>query len=231
MLSSADEFIEWRNWITRACSDTVPIDLSDPDDERPVGFEVAKAIYRTQAWIREIASHQLGPSKVFVVYGRNKKARDAMYAFLRAIDLEPLEWKEAVTLTGGGSPFVAEVLEAGFSAAQAVVVMLTGDDLAQLKPELLHPRDPDYERTATPQARPNVLFEAGFAFARHPKRTILVEFGRLRPFTDVQGRLVIRMDNSIAMRKELAERLRNAGCAVSLTGNAWHRAGTFDKLK
>jgi predicted nucleotide-binding protein len=42
------------------------------------------------------------PTKVFVVHGRNEKARIAMFAFLRAIGLQPIEWSEAVSLTGTG---------------------------------------------------------------------------------------------------------------------------------
>jgi hypothetical protein len=33
--------------------------------------------------------------KVFVVHGRNSKAREAVFAFLRAIDLAPMEWHTA----------------------------------------------------------------------------------------------------------------------------------------
>ncbi len=42
--------------------------------------------------------------KVWVVHGRNLKARDAMFAFLRAIGLKPMEWGEALALTGKGTP-------------------------------------------------------------------------------------------------------------------------------
>ncbi len=39
--------------------------------------------------------------KIFVVYGRNKHITDAMYTFLRALGLEPLEWEQARTATVG----------------------------------------------------------------------------------------------------------------------------------
>lgn len=173
---------------------------------------------------------QPDPRRVFVVHGRNQAARSAVSAFLRSIDLKPIEWSEAVRLTGEAAPFVGQVVEAGFSAAQAVVVILTGDDLAHLKPTLLQHSDPAHEREPTPQARPNVLFEAGYAFAKHPKRTIILEFGRLRPFSDVQGRHVIRMNDSGEKRQELADRLAAAGCSVSLLGTDWHSAGDFSEL-
>jgi predicted nucleotide-binding protein len=230
-LSSVKEYSEWRRWITRAGRDTMTIDPADTDKDHPVGSELTQALLRTGLWIRQITERQPDPRSVFVVFGRNRKARDAMSDFLRAIDLRPVEWNEAVALTHDASPFIGEVLEAAFSAAQAVIVILTGDDLAQLRPALVRKNDLNYEREPTPQARPNVLFEAGFAFASHPKRTILVEFGRLRPFSDVQGKHVIHMDNSPARRQDLAERLRNAGCPVSLSGNDWHHAGAFGRLK
>ncbi len=173
---------------------------------------------------------QPDPRRVFVVHGRNQAARSAVSAFLRSIDLKPIEWSEAVRLTGEAAPFVGQVVEAGFSAAQAVVVILTGDDLAHLQPALLQHSDPAHEREPTPQARPNVLFEAGYAFAKHPKRTIILEFGRLRPFSDVQGRHVIRMNDSGEKRQELADRLAAAGCSVSLLGTDWHSAGDFSEL-
>ena len=43
-------------------------------------------------------------TKVWVVHGRNLKARDAMFSFLRSIGLEPMEWGEALALTGKGTP-------------------------------------------------------------------------------------------------------------------------------
>ena len=69
------------------------------------------------------------------------------------------------------------------------------------------------------------------AMGRHPRRTVLVEMGSLRPFSDVGGRHVLRLNNSPARRQELAERLRTAGCAVELSGTDWHTTGSFEVEK
>ncbi len=98
--------------------------------------------------------------KVFVVHGRNREARAAMFTFLRAIGLAPIEWSEAVRLTGEASPYIGHVLDAAFGAAQAIVVLLTPDDVAYLRSEYAS-GDDDPETTPLAQARPNVLFEAG----------------------------------------------------------------------
>ena len=63
---------------------------------------------------------------------------------------------------------------------------------------------------------------------RHPERTILVELGDLRPFSDVSGLHVIRLNNSSQRRQELAQRLKTAGCLVNLEGTRWHTAGDFE---
>jgi predicted nucleotide-binding protein len=167
------------------------------------------------------------PRRVFVVHGRNSNARDAMFAFLRSINLYPLEWVEAVAETGKASPYVGDVLDAAFSIAQAVVILMTPDDVACLREPFRRPGDPPHETELTPQARPNVLFEAGMAMGRSPDRTVIVELGTLRPFSDVGGRHVIRLDDTTQRRQDLAQRLETAGCPVTLTGTDWHTAGDF----
>ena len=164
--------------------------------------------------------------KVFVVHGRNGAARSAMFAFLRAIGLAPIEWSEAVRMTGEGSPYIGQVLDTALDAAQAIVVLLTPDEVAYLRTEYAGGED-DPETQPQPQARPNVLFEAGMAMGRDAKRTVLVEMGKLRPFSDVAGRHAVRIDGSASRRKELAQRLESAGCAVSLAGEDWLTAGDF----
>jgi len=163
---------------------------------------------------------------VFVVYGRNDAARAAMFEFLAALGLEPLTWEKLLATTGEAAPYVGDVLTAGFRVAQAVVVLLTPDDEARLRLSLQVTRDPIYEKELTPQARPNVLFEAGMALVSHPKQTVIVELGQLRPFSDVAGRHTIRMNDSVEQRQALASRLRTAGCPIDLSGN-WRHAGNF----
>ena len=170
----------------------------------------------------------INPRELFVVHGRNSAARDALFEFLRAIDLQPLEWSVAVQSTGKSSPYIGEILDAAFSRARAVLVLFTPDDEARLRDALHQPGEAAHETELTGQARPNVLFEAGMAMGRSEDHTVLVEIGQLRPFSDVAGRHVIRLDNSTQRRQELAQRLGIAGCPVNLSGTDWHTAGDFE---
>lgn len=164
--------------------------------------------------------------RVFVVHGRNSEARDAMFDFLRSIGLKPIEWEEALQWTEHASPYIGEVLDVAFNKAQAVVVLMTPDEVAYLQPTYGH-SPTDTETQPAPQARPNVLFEAGMAIGRNAQRTVLVELGSVRPFSDVAGRHAIRMSNDASKRKDLAQRLKTAGCAVNLEGADWLRVGDF----
>ena len=108
-----------------------------------------------------------------------------MFQYLRALGLAPIEWNEAVALTRKGAPFIYEIVDAGLQEAHAVVVLLTGDDITHLRSELAGGHHLSAPETPTPQARPNVLFEAGMALGRMPTRTALVTLGQLRPFSDI----------------------------------------------
>jgi hypothetical protein len=117
---------------------------------------------------RRVSSHQRPPGtetsympdprKVFVIHGRDGAARTAVFNFLRALKLEPMEWNEVVALTGKASPYIGEVIEAGFANAQAIVVVFSGDDEAQLRADLRKANEPEYETKLSLQPRQNVLF-------------------------------------------------------------------------
>jgi predicted nucleotide-binding protein len=166
-------------------------------------------------------------TSVWVVYGRNESLRRAMFAFLRSLGLQPIEWGKAIALTGKGSPYVGEVLDRAFHEAAAVVVLLSPDDEARLAKEFVKSSDPAYEKNLSRQARPNVLFEAGMAFGKNPDSTILVQVGKTRPFSDVGGRHIVHLDNTPERRNELITRLANAGCNVDTSGNDYLREGDF----
>jgi predicted nucleotide-binding protein len=163
---------------------------------------------------------------VFVVHGRNGAARDAMFTFLRSLSLHPLEFADARAMTRKASPYIGEILDVAFERAQAVVVLLTPDEVTYLRRDYAQgPDDPEVD--PAPQARPNVLFEAGMAMGRDPDRTLLVELGKMRPFSDVAGRLAVRLRDTAEGRQDIAQRLITAGCAVHNSGTDWLNAGDF----
>jgi len=168
------------------------------------------------------------PRIVFVVHGRNLRLVADLYAFLRAIGLLPMPFSSAVTATNLGSPYIGDVLDAAFSQAQVILVLMTPDDEARLREHFHSPGDPPHETNLTPQPRANVIFEAGRALGRSRERTILVEVGTLRGLSDIDGLHTIRLSNDSVRRQELADRLRAAGCPVTFETTEWHTVGNLD---
>src|SRR5262249_54641494 len=73
---------------------------------------------------------------VFVIYGRDEQVRECMFAFMRALDLRPLEWERLVGATGSTSPYLGEVVQLAPAQGQATVVLMTPDDVVHLHPDL-----------------------------------------------------------------------------------------------
>lgn len=167
--------------------------------------------------------------RVAVVHGRDIQLRDDMFDFLGAIGLRPVEWSQAITATGKGTPYNKEAVAEIFRNTQAVVVLMTGDDEARLDARLRTESDASFESVLTPQPRPNVLIELGMAFGIMDSRTIIVQIGNLRPISDLAGLNVARLSNDASSRKQLAGRLRNAGCDVDDSGDRWLKVGDFER--
>jgi len=165
---------------------------------------------------------------VMVVYGRDGRAKQAMFEFLESLDLKPMSWTQGISQTKIANPTVRQIVDALFDKAVAVVVLLTPDDLAQLKPEFHKKSDPAYEKELTGQARPNVLFEAGMAMSSHPDRTVMTQIGNVKPFTDIGGIHITHLNNTIDTRRELATKLTNAKCQVDMDDDKWRTAGDFE---
>lgn len=168
--------------------------------------------------------------KVFMAYGRDEQACQAVFGFVRSLDLLPLEWETMVGECGTATPYLGDVIRHGLSQAQAAIVLLTPDDEVRLHPDLHQVDDSDSETIVNMQPRPNVLIELGMALAWCPNRTIVVEVGRLRPIADTAGLNTIRLDGSEESLGKLVERLKIAGCPVNDRGADWRRRDRFDGL-
>jgi predicted nucleotide-binding protein len=152
---------------------------------------------------------------------------------LRALGLEPLEWTAVIEAAENPAPHISEILKAGFRIAQAAIVLFTPDDEARLRAELRKDDDPPWESEFYPQPRLNVIFEAGMAMALFPNQTVFVQVGTSRPFSDIAGIHYVKMDNSVAKRKDFARRLKMAGCKIIdlELSTEWQTAGDFSLAK
>jgi hypothetical protein len=66
-------------------------------------------------------------NSVFVVHGRDTALNEDMFSFLRALNLNPLEWTQAVKATRGANPNVTQVVKNALKSAQGVIVMFSPD--------------------------------------------------------------------------------------------------------
>jgi predicted nucleotide-binding protein len=166
---------------------------------------------------------------VFVIHGRNERRKDALFDWLRCLHLRPLEWEQAVALTGSASPSTFSVVQAGLEAAQAVIALFTDDEEVTLRPEL---RNSVREGEPRYQARANVIFEAGMASAAGgEKRTIFLEWGDLGRFSDIEGINNVRFGAcpDHLMLKKLRGRLEIAGCKPDDSGDDWLKPKRFEE--
>lgn len=228
-IAALDVAASHRITINRYANEDSLKELREARRTNPTGLHSAVSPVTTSRATKKKSSakSKLPGKKVWVVHGRDIGLRTAMYDFLRSIGLEPLEWSQAVKATRSGAPYIGDVLDKAFAKASAVIILMTPDDEAQLKKEHWERNEESFEKKLMGQARPNVLFEAGIAFGTHPNQTIIVEIGKCRPFSDTAGRLIIRMNDTQAKRRELADRLSVAGCDVDMSDSGWTNAGSF----
>jgi predicted nucleotide-binding protein len=170
-------------------------------------------------------------NSIFVVHGRDVQLNADMFAFLRAIGLNPLEWSQAIKAARGANPHVDDVISKAMDNVQGVLVMFSPDEDARLKSKFCGAADKKKGLcTLDGQARPNVIFEAGLALGAHSNKTLLVQVGDMRDISDIAGKHLIYLSNSATSRKELAQRLQSKlRFKVDTTGNDWLTTGDFDR--
>ncbi len=144
---------------------------------------------------------------VFVVYGRNVNAYREMRKFLSTVGAR--EWTFEDASDAQANSFVTEIVLHCIERASAVIVLFTADELAALyKAERLAGRNSETVDEFRWQPRPNVIFEAGVAFGKKRKETIIVAVGRdVSGFSDIAGVHLVRLTNrqgKQSLRRRLA---------------------------
>ncbi len=161
------------------------------------------------------------PNSVFVIYGRNKEIKDAVVNMLRAMSLHVVTYNNAKGDTRGTYAAVKD----GISKSAVSIVLLTGDDEGRCRKayQIQDDRNNTYETKLTNQPRMNVVFEAGYSFAYHSdKNVILVSVNNTRLFSDIDGINLVKVRTDIRggineaseykFKEELIENLSNCGC-------------------
>lgn len=167
---------------------------------------------------------------VFLVQGRHHEVNEALTDYLMALDLRVLQWEEVVRATGKGNPYIGDVIVRGMQDADAIVVLFTAEDKVQLDVAIVPTAKPD-ELLPGHQPRPNVLIEAGMALAIDADRTLIVQFGDIRPATDLDGRHLLRIGGAtVTWRHDLAARLESIGLHPRTTSGRHLTAGSFPAL-
>jgi Predicted nucleotide-binding protein containing TIR-like domain len=163
-----------------------------------------------------------------VIGGRDTALTESMFTLLAALGCRPIEFHQAVgRVPRTGNPFIGQVLDRAFEQVQALIVLFSPDDEAKLKDQFLKPSGDIGERKLRGQARANVIFEAGMAMGRHEEKTIMVQVGDIKGFSDIAGRHMVRLDDSFESRRDFATRLSRL-CKVDTSGTRWTKVGKFE---
>lgn len=154
--------------------------------------------------------------KIFLVHGRDIDAYHGMMALLSSLKLDVKEWSEIKKDTEGTIPYTMEIVKKAIMD-KAVLVLLTPDEVTFLRQGLQNKKD----SKPVFQSRPNVLFEAGFAFSSNPSHTVIVTIDNPRIWSDIEGLHIVRFDGTSKSRKSLVDALKKAGCEVNTDGEEW----------
>ncbi|MEZ4788915.1 MAG: nucleotide-binding protein [Flavobacteriales bacterium] len=167
--------------------------------------------------------------KVFIVHGRDHQALAELSKFVRSLGLEVLPF-EHVANDKGGNPFVADVVSEGIQQAELVLVLFTPDELAALYDPVSGNLARNERSGSRWQARPNVIFEAGIAFAMKRERTALLTLGAdVELFSDVSGMHFVNLANPGAKQhlRHRMEKMLDRELKVKPNWNSGQVSGDF----
>lgn len=150
--------------------------------------------------------------KVFVVTGRDDDLRLSIFNMLRALKLEPMEWMDVLKATGEPSAYIHDAIKKSIDEAGAVVIIMASEEKAQLIEKYWSESGDEKEYF---QPRPNVIFEAGLALGIKEEKTIILQFGDIRIFSDILGKHIVKYrgkNREMEFKNDLFHKLQMAGC-------------------
>lgn len=152
---------------------------------------------------------------VFLIHGRDLECTDDVRRLLETAGLEVSTFDDVGASLKSGAPFVGEVVQVGVDGCDAVIALFTPDELAALGSSFRRDQDEPTDRLRW-QARPNVIFEAGLALGLNAKGTVLVTVGSdVSLFSDLEGRMVRRLDDGRDSKTKLLEALNQIGAELA----------------
>ena len=156
---------------------------------------------------------EVTPAKVFLVHGRDEAAKHSVARFLeRRVGLDVVILSER---PNRGRSLLTKFQDEADGAAFAIVLM-TGDDLGHLRPEMLAAGE--QQALPVPRPRQNVLFEMGFFIGQLGVDRVcaLVSQGTERP-SDYDGVVYVPFDDQDGWQRKLVTELHAANVPVSAT--------------
>src|SRR5690349_7796666 len=112
-------------------------------------------------------------ANVFIIHGRDTRAVAGLQSFLKDLGLSVLTVEE-LDSQHKGSATIYQIIDKGVASADVILALLTPDESVALF-------DPETDRLEEDesgwQARANVFFELGLAFAKSQEKTIVATLG------------------------------------------------------
>lgn len=144
-------------------------------------------------------------TKIFIVHGHDRQARDQLELVLMKLGLEPFILQNA---DGGGKTIIEALEQNIYNESAFGIVLLTPDDFGYAKDQT--------EADRKPRARQNVILEMGMIMAALGReRMAILQKGTLERPSDTDGILRLEFNDRVQeVVYKLVQRLQAAGIAV-----------------
>ena len=141
--------------------------------------------------------------RVFLVHGHDNEAKESVARFIERLGLEAVILHEQANR----GRTIIEKLEHHVEAC-FVVVLLTPDDVGASRKDA---------NSLQPRSRQNVIFELGLFIGKLGRSNVCaLQKGVLELPSDYHGVLPVLMDEGGGWKAQLAEELKQAGCAINI---------------